>query len=150
MRAIYAPAGQAGEYAPLATNPYRGCAHTCLYCWVPLVTKQPRAEFNARAVLRPGYLAALRKDAAKLRTAGVREQILLCFSTDPYHPGDTAATRESLEILIAHDLAFCTLTKGGSRALRDLDLFRPRPRRLRFDADEPRPGVLAQMGAPRG
>lgn len=22
---IYEPAGQAGEYAPLATNPYRGC-----------------------------------------------------------------------------------------------------------------------------
>jgi len=22
---IYAPAGQAGEYAPLAANPYRGC-----------------------------------------------------------------------------------------------------------------------------
>jgi hypothetical protein len=22
---IYAPRGQAGEYAPLATNPYRGC-----------------------------------------------------------------------------------------------------------------------------
>lgn len=29
---IYAPAGQAGEYAPLATNPYRGCGHKCSYC----------------------------------------------------------------------------------------------------------------------
>jgi len=25
---IYAPAGQAGEYAPLAANPYRGCGLT--------------------------------------------------------------------------------------------------------------------------
>ena len=24
---IYAPAGQAGEYSALATNPYRGCGH---------------------------------------------------------------------------------------------------------------------------
>jgi len=24
---IYEPEGQAGEYAPLATNPYRGCGH---------------------------------------------------------------------------------------------------------------------------
>jgi hypothetical protein len=26
---IYAPTGQAGEYAALATNPYRGCGHQC-------------------------------------------------------------------------------------------------------------------------
>ena len=29
---IYAPRGQAGEYAKLATNPYRGCGHACAYC----------------------------------------------------------------------------------------------------------------------
>lgn len=29
---IYAPAGQAGEYSALATNPYRGCGHGCAYC----------------------------------------------------------------------------------------------------------------------
>ena len=32
---IYAPKGQAGEYAPLATNPYRGCGHGCAYCLHP-------------------------------------------------------------------------------------------------------------------
>lgn len=26
---IYAPAGQAGEYTALATNPYRGSGHQC-------------------------------------------------------------------------------------------------------------------------
>jgi hypothetical protein len=40
---IYAPAGLALEYAPLATNPYRGCGHSCSYpCYVPDVTHQPR------------------------------------------------------------------------------------------------------------
>jgi DNA repair photolyase len=34
---IYAPDGQAGEYAPLAANPYRGCGHGCVYCYVPLI-----------------------------------------------------------------------------------------------------------------
>jgi len=29
---IYAPKGQAFEYAPLATNPYRGCGHICSDC----------------------------------------------------------------------------------------------------------------------
>jgi hypothetical protein len=46
---IYAPPGQAGEYAALACNPYRGCGHTCLYCWVPDITHQPRAEFQCRS-----------------------------------------------------------------------------------------------------
>jgi DNA repair photolyase len=124
-KTIYAPRGQAGEYAPLATNPYRGCGHTCLYCYVPLVTKQARDEFNAGAALRDGFLDKLGKDARKYQAAGVREQVLLSFTTDPFHPGDTAPTRRTLEILAAHGLAFCTLTKGGTRALRDLDLFRP-------------------------
>jgi DNA repair photolyase len=122
---IYAPAGQAGEYAPLAVNPYRGCGHKCAYCYVPLVTKQDRAEFDAGAVPRKNFLAQLRKDAAKYLAAGIREQALLSFTTDPYHPGDTTLTRQVLEALIEHGLGFCTLTKGGKRALRDLDLFRP-------------------------
>src|SRR5947207_380147 len=32
---IYAPQGQAGEYSKLATNPYRGCGHGCVYCVAP-------------------------------------------------------------------------------------------------------------------
>lgn len=122
---IYAPAGQAGEYAPLATNPYRGCGHGCAYCYVPGVLKMKRAEFDAGAVPRDGFLAALVKDAKKYRAAGCREQVMLSFTTDPYHPGNTTLTRQTLEVLSEHGLGFCTLTKGGTRALRDLDLFRP-------------------------
>ena len=51
---------------------------------------------------------------------------MLSFATDPYHPSDTALTRETLLALRDNDLAFCTLTKGGTRALRDIDLFRPK------------------------
>jgi len=50
---IYAPRGQAGEYAPLATNPYRGCGHACAYCYVPLVLKMKRPDFDAGAFPRP-------------------------------------------------------------------------------------------------
>lgn len=121
---IYAPAGQAGEYAPLATNPYRGCGHECLYCYVPLVTKQDRAEFNEGAELRPRYFERLLKDCRKYQAAGVTEQVMLSFATDPYHPGDTAPTRKTLEILRYSGFAFCTLTKGGTKARRDFDLFR--------------------------
>lgn len=122
---IYAPKGQAGEYAPLAANPYRGCGHACAYCYVPLVTKQDRKEFNAGAIERKKFEHGLLADAAKYQAVGITEQVMLSFTTDPYHPGDTALTRWTLEALEDYGLAFCTLTKGGMRAQRDLDLFRP-------------------------
>jgi DNA repair photolyase len=122
---IYAPRGQAGEYAPLATNPYRGCGHKCSYCYVPKVLRMAREEFDAGAIERPGFLAKLIKDARKYQQAGITEQVMLSFTTDPYHPGQTSLTSETIRVLQGHGLGVCTLTKGGSRALRDLDLFRP-------------------------
>lgn len=122
---IYAPAGQAGEYAPLAANPYRGCGHKCVYCYVPNVLRMERKEFDEGAIPRPDYINHLTKDARKYQAAGSREQVMLSFTTDPYHPGNNELTRETLKTLAAHGLGFCTLTKGGSRALRDIDLFRP-------------------------
>ena len=122
---IYAPKGQAGEYSALAANPYRGCGHACEYCYVPQVLKMPRPELDAGAVERPNFIVHLTKDAAKYQSLGITEQVMLSFTSDPYHPGDSSLTRKSLEVLIEHGLGFCTLTKGGTRSLRDLDLFRP-------------------------
>lgn len=122
---IYAPKGQAGEYAPLAANPYRGCGHGCLYCYVPQVLKIDRAVFSAGAHARPGFIESLKKDAAKYLKAGITEQVLLSFTSDPYHPGDMSLTTQTIEVLKDHGLAFCTLTKGGTRSFRDLPLFRP-------------------------
>jgi DNA repair photolyase len=122
---IYAPRGQAGEYAPLAANPYRGCGHKCLYCYVPKVLRMDRAEFDAGATERPDFLRHIRSDAARYQAAGITEQVLLSFTTDPYHPGDTSLTLETIRVLQGHGMGVCTLTKGGSRALRDIDLFRP-------------------------
>jgi DNA repair photolyase len=123
---IYAPRGQAGEYAPLAANPYRGCGHACKYCYVPQVTKQDRAEFNSGAVPRPDYMDRLRADAKKYEAAGITEQVMISFTSDPYHPGCTDITRHAFQVLQAYGLGICALTKGGTRALRDIDLFRPR------------------------
>lgn len=122
---IYAPSGQAGEYAPLATNPYRGCGHKCAYCYVPSVLRMSRAEFDAGAFPRENFLALLQKDARKYQAAGIPEQVMLSFTTDPYNPFDTSLTRRTLEILQEHGFGICTLTKGGLRATVDIDLFRP-------------------------
>jgi DNA repair photolyase len=55
-------------------------------------------------------------------------QVLLCFTCDPYQSLDVrlAHTREAIKLLHKHDFSVGTLTKGGRRALRDLDLFGPR------------------------
>jgi len=133
-KTIYAPRGQAGEYAPLASNPYVGCGHACKYCYVPNIPGQPdRATFNEGAILRTvrtkkvpiPFLDQLRADAAKYQSVGSRGQVMISFTSDPYHPGNTLATRAALQILRDHGLGFCTLTKGGTRSLRDIDLFRP-------------------------
>jgi DNA repair photolyase len=122
---IYAPRGQAGEYAPLATNPYRGCGHKCAYCYVPKVLRMTRPEFDAGAEPRPNFLELLKKDARKYQALGITEQVMMSFTTDPYHPTDNSLTRDVILALQEHGLGVCTLTKGGARALRDIDLFRP-------------------------
>lgn len=122
---VYAPRGQAGEYAKLATNPYRGCGHACAYCYVPKVLKMSRPDFDSGAAPRNDFMAALAKDAWKYQALGITEQVMLSFTTDPYNPFDTSLTRPTLELLQAHGLGVCTLTKGGSRALADIDIFRP-------------------------
>src|SRR5690349_13422935 len=86
---IYAPKGQAGEYSNLATNPYRGCGHRCLYCYVPQAIHISREDFDKGANDRAVYRSGLRKDARKYQALGVREQIMLSFTTDPYHPFNT-------------------------------------------------------------
>lgn len=120
---IYAPKGQALEYSELAANVYRGCAHACAYCYVPNVLRMKRSEFNAGAKPRTGFIAGLSKDAQKYASIKSTSQIMLSFTSDPYHPGDNSMTRATLEILKAKGLHFCTLTKGGTRSIRDLDLF---------------------------
>lgn len=121
---IYAPKGKALEYSDLAANPYRGCGNQCTYCYVPNVIRMKRPDFDSTANDRPNFIKCLNRDAAKYKSINSNKQIMFSFTTDPYHPFDTSLTRESLQSLIDHDLNFCTLTKGGSRALRDIDLFR--------------------------
>jgi DNA repair photolyase len=121
---IYAPKGQAGEYAPLAANPYRGCTHGCAYCYVPAVIKMERKDFDAAATPRDNFLARLEKDAKKYQAVGSREQVMLSFTTDVYNPFDRSLTRPTIETLIKYGLGFCVLTKGGTRAIEDIDMYR--------------------------
>jgi DNA repair photolyase len=122
---IYESDGPAGEYAPLTANPYLGCGHKCKYCFVPRVRHITREEFDRGAEAREQFISHLIRDAAKYQAAGITEQVLISFTSDPYHRFDTSLTRQTFEALAAHGLAFCALSKGGTRVLRDADIFRP-------------------------
>jgi len=122
MTVIYEPKGRAREYAELACNLYRGCTHSCDYCYTPGVLRMKAEEFHAAAIPRKGILNNIGKEAKKL--SGDPRRVLLCFTCDPYHPGDTVTTRNALQILRDNDIHFEVLTKGGTRAVRDFDLYR--------------------------
>jgi DNA repair photolyase len=82
-------------------------------------------EFRSKVEPRKDILKKLERDARVLRDKGETERILMCFTCDPYPPEEMewGITREALKILKGHGLAVQVLTKGGTRALRDLDLF---------------------------
>ena len=127
---IYEPRGKAGEYAPLALNLYRGCAHGCLYCFAPTATFTDRATFHDPSYIkpRPGILEDLEEQARSM--ARDKREILLSFTSDPYQPLEKEArvTCRALEILMANDLTVTILTKGGAWGLeRDRDLLTLNP-----------------------
>lgn len=125
-RVVYEPAGRAQEYSHLACNLYAGCDHDCTYCYAPDVLHVTRAAFAVPRV-RPGVLDKLRLDCRDAAERGEQRQVMLCFTCDPYMQLDVTEqlTRRAIEILHEYGQSVCVLTKGGIRALRDLDLFRP-------------------------
>lgn len=125
---IYETKGKAREYRELACNLYQGCDHGCVYCYAPSVLQRNREQFHQATGVRADILKKLEKDAAGYERAGERRQVLFCFTCDPYSnaASQTTVTREAIQICHNHNLNVCTLTKGGTRALRDIDLFTER------------------------
>lgn len=123
MSIIYQPRGRAREYAELACNVYSGCDHACVYCYAPSATFKKYSDF-IQSKPRPNYRKQLVKEAEKW--SGQKDQVLLSFTCDPYQLLDAEVkdTRFTIETLHAAGFPICTLTKGGKRALRDLDIFR--------------------------
>jgi DNA repair photolyase len=82
-------------------------------------------DFHATSKPRPGILQALERDV-KRDFAGTEAPVLLCFTSDPYQPGqaDHDTTREAIGILRDHDIPVHILTKGGMRAARDFPLLK--------------------------
>ncbi|MBI4800336.1 MAG: radical SAM protein [Desulfarculus sp.] len=128
MSVIYQPKGRAGEYAQLAVNLARGCAHGCIYpCYAAGLARQTPEQFALNPRPRKDILRLLERDAQAL--AGDPRHVHLCFTCDPYQPGeaDWHLTDKAIAILLANNLRVEVLTKGGTLAERDLPLLASRP-----------------------
>jgi DNA repair photolyase len=116
MPIIYTPKGAAEEYGKLAANLFNFCSFGCTYCYAKLLRRKKEID----------VLGELEKDAAKLQAAGVKGNVFLCFTCDPYLEAErySMITRRAIGILHAHGLNFTILTKAGELAQRDFDLYR--------------------------
>jgi DNA repair photolyase len=106
-------------------NPYRGCSHSCLYCFARnthnYLDLDSGEDFNSKIVVKVNAAERLRKELAASSWKG--EHIAMGTNVDPYQraegryrlmPGILEALRDAAN-------PFSILTKG-SLILRDLDL----------------------------
>lgn len=124
-KVIYEPKGRAREYSPLALNVYNGCGHGCVYCYAPSATRKPVEVFHQPKQRAGRFLDKVEADAVLLAGAAESRRVLLSFTCDPYQPLEVRdrVTQRVLRSLKGHGLNVQVLTKGGTRACRDLDLF---------------------------
>lgn len=130
MITIYQPKGKAKEYSPLALNIYIGCDHKCEYCYVKNFYQ---AQHTIPVYPRKNLIEELKKTAPNYSN---KEQVLLCFTGDPYCSADNEykITRQILEILLKNKITTAILTKGGKRCLRDIDLFKQFKNQIKIGA----------------
>jgi DNA repair photolyase len=106
-------------------NPYRGCAHACVYCfargshaWLELDTG---ADFDQEIVVKVNLVEVLRRELA--RPSWPREHVALGTNTDPYQraEGRYGLMPGVLRALAGSGTPFSILTKG-TLLRRDLPL----------------------------
>ncbi|MBU4374144.1 MAG: radical SAM protein [Euryarchaeota archaeon] len=104
-----------------ALNPYRGCAHACVYCYAPSVIQWDKGKWGELVEAKVNLPRILSKEL-RVKKKGV---VGLGTVTDPYQPAEKKyeITRRCLELLLIHDFPVCIQTKS-SLVLRDIDLLK--------------------------
>lgn len=102
-------------------NPYYGCQHGCIYCYVPNVLGINRDEWGKFVKARRNIPRILAKELKKKRKGIVG----ISTVTDPYQPIEKKyeLTRYCLEQLLKYDMPVNIQTKS-SLVCRDMDLIK--------------------------
>lgn len=102
-------------------NPYVGCLHDCVYCYVPDTMHAERERWGSYALAKRNLPLVLQREL------GRRERRTVCIgtSTDAYQPAerDQRVTRQCLEVLARRDWPVRLLTRSPL-VRRDVDLLR--------------------------
>ena len=100
-------------------NPYRGCQHSCAYCYVPNVLRIKRNDWGNFVDVRTNIPSVLSKEL-RTKKFGV---VAISTVTDPYQPIENKykLTRYCLEQLLVHDFLVCIQTKSDL-VTRDIDV----------------------------
>ena len=100
-------------------NPYRGCQHSCAYCYVPNVLRIERSSWGSFVDVKTNIPNVLAKEL-RTKKPGI---VAISTVTDPYQPieNNYKLTRYCLEQLLLHDFPICIQTKS-KLILRDFDL----------------------------
>jgi DNA repair photolyase len=100
-------------------NPYRGCEHACVYCYVPNILRIKREEWGSFVDVKTNIANILSKELKK-KQKGV---VGISTVTDPYQPLEKKykLTRYCLEQLLRYDFPVHIQTKSDL-ILRDIDL----------------------------
>jgi len=147
LQIIYVPKGPAGEYGNLAFNPWVGCIHGCKYqhyknqdaCYAPQFFHKTVEEFRNPTLAR-NMLKRLEHDLKLLQSGvpilakcgekyvEVTEQhrsspVFIMFGGDLYSPPSPELPRNVLELFNQYKVPFDVLTKGGTKAVHDFDLY---------------------------
>jgi DNA repair photolyase len=112
---IYIPPWNS-DFAPRGMDLYRSCNHKCKYCYVH--------DWDRRKMLpryREGVLDQQLLEMAIDPNAPIR--VHLCHFCDPYGVDDTSETRRVLQLFKKYHGPFQILTKAGTKAVRDFDLY---------------------------
>jgi len=105
-----------------ALNPYKGCAHGCLYCYAPDIIKcEGCGEWGSWVEARANISRILKKEIHKIGDA----MIGLATVTDPYQPAEErlGITRACLEVISKSGASLMLMTKSPL-ARRDFDLLK--------------------------
>ncbi|MCJ7444862.1 MAG: hypothetical protein MUO26_10085 [Methanotrichaceae archaeon] len=132
LRPIHRFGGKVDD-SELVLNPFSGCSHRCWYCWAK---KRYKRELPFQEPAKGAPLKKIKHNLDVLQRINDKTPVLISDQGDPYDcgrkpttsplvPGEYWYIRSVLVVFRKHDHPFRILTKGGTLALKDFDLYGP-------------------------
>jgi DNA repair photolyase len=102
-------------------NPYVGCFHGCVFCYVPRLLQLERSAWGKSVTVKRNAPTVLAREVRRM-TKGL---VMISTATDPYQfvEGKFRITRHALEVLLRARWPVSILSRSPLM-IRDVDLFR--------------------------